>query len=86
MLDLDPLQHHGWFVLTEADLKFYCNAYFGAELFNHSKSLLNNKKPELTLNLRDSAEEIFETFVNMVIAIIRKLEDMFFKDAQEILS
>jgi len=75
MLDLDPLQHHGWFVLTEADLRYYCNAYFDVELFNYSKSLLNIKKSELNLHLRDSTKETYQALENMVNAIIREVED-----------
>ncbi|MCB9211464.1 MAG: hypothetical protein H6609_19030 [Ignavibacteriales bacterium] len=38
----DPLQHHGWFLLTEADLDNYPNDYFPLELFEYSKSIYSN--------------------------------------------
>src|SRR5690606_11219768 len=45
----DPLQHHGWFVLTEADLRSHCEAYFPAVLFRYAKSLLPGQGERLTL-------------------------------------
>lgn len=32
MIDFDPLQHHGWFVMTESDLKQYPYNYFPVEI------------------------------------------------------
>ena len=39
MHKMDPLQHHGWFVLTENDLEDYPQNYFPKELFKYAKSL-----------------------------------------------
>ena len=39
----DPLQHHGWFVISEDDLKNYPQHYFPFELFSHSKVIFPNK-------------------------------------------
>ena len=74
MLDFDPLQHHGWFVLAEVDLKFYCNAYFSIELFKYAKSLFDDKGLELEISLRKSDYETRETFEKMAEAIIRKIK------------
>jgi len=74
MLDFDPLQHHGWFVLTEKDLKFYCNAYFPVELFKYAKSLFDDKGLELEIILRESDSETREAFEKMADSIIRKIE------------
>jgi len=74
MLDFDPLQHHGWFVLTEADLRYYCNAYFPVELFKHAKSLFDDKGLELEISFRKSDYETRETFEKMAEAIIRKIK------------
>ena len=57
MFQMDPLQHHGWFVLKESDLKNYPETYFPSELFRHAKSLLKGDGQRLTLNLNQS--EIF---------------------------
>ncbi len=76
MLGFDPLQHHGWFVLTEADLRNYCNAYFPVELFKYAKSLFNDKGLKLTIILRDSREEINEAFKRIANDIINKINQI----------
>ena len=43
MYEMDPLQHHGWFILTEDEFFDYPDSYFPAELFRHSKSLSGRK-------------------------------------------
>lgn len=75
MLDFDPLQHHGWFVLSELDLRFYCNAYFPIELFKYAKSLFDDKGLELEISLREFDYETHETFEKMAEAIIGKIEN-----------
>lgn len=52
MYSLDPLQHHGWFVLAESDLSNYNNHYFPVELFTHAKSIFATglKKFEITID------------------------------------
>lgn len=75
MLDYDPLEHHGWFVLTELDLKFYCDAYFPIELFQYAKSLFDNKGLELEISLRESSFETRRAFEKMAEAVIRKIEN-----------
>lgn len=72
MLDFDPLQHHGWFVLTEADLTYYCNAYFPVELLYHSKSFFDDKGRELEISLRESDFEVYEAFEKISDDIINK--------------
>jgi len=42
MIQGDPLQHHGWFVLTEKDISNWPAYYFPPVVFNYSKSLLND--------------------------------------------
>jgi len=75
MLDFDPLEHHGWFALTEADLRYYCNSYFPAELYSHAKSLFDDKGLELTISLRESDYETYETFEKMADSISRKIKN-----------
>lgn len=75
MLDFDPLQHHGWFVLSESDLRYYCNAYFPVELFRYAKSLFDDKGLELEISLRESSSEARTAFEKMANAIIRKIEN-----------
>lgn len=75
MLDFDPLQHHGWFVFTEADLRYYCNSYFPVELYSHAKSLFNEKGLELSISSRKSNSETQKAFEKMSDAIIGKIEN-----------
>jgi len=74
MFEFDPLQHHGWFILTETDLKSYPEHYFPLDLFRHAKSLLNKKGLELEFSLRDCSIEVREVFDNMANNIIRKID------------
>lgn len=71
MLALDPLQHHGWFVLTEADLAWHCEAYFPAALFRHARWLLPGDG-EVRLRRRDSRAETRAAFVGLAEAVRRK--------------
>jgi len=73
MLDFDPLQHHGWFVLSESDLRFYCNAYFPVEIFEYAKSLFDDRGLELEIALRESSSETRTAFEKMANAIIGKI-------------
>ena len=50
MRDYDPLQHHGWFVLTESQLKDYPEHYFPPALFPHSRSIFTHTGLDLTLS------------------------------------
>ncbi len=56
MLQLDPLQHHGWFVMTESDLLNYSETYFPSELFRHAKSLLKNAGLELKIQANEQQD------------------------------
>jgi len=40
---IDPLQHHGHFVLTDIDLLYYPQSYFPLLLFDYSLSFFNNE-------------------------------------------
>lgn len=73
MLDFDPLQHHGWFVLSELDLRYYCSAYFPVELFKYAKSLFDDRGLELEIALRESSSETRTAFEKMANAIIGKI-------------
>ncbi|MEP7265406.1 MAG: hypothetical protein ABI772_12955, partial [Bacteroidota bacterium] len=70
MLELDPLQHHGWMLLAESDLHHYDNSFFPLELFNYASSLLD-KGQELTL-LNDSSRSDYKTPFNKLIFTLQK--------------
>lgn len=72
--EYDPLQHHGFFILTELDLNYYCQEYFPVVLFDFSKSLFEEKGLNLSFQTRPSFEEGFVAFREMIRAIKNKLE------------
>ncbi len=76
MYQLDPLQHHGWFVLSESDLIQYDNSYLPAELLPFSKSILLNgiKNIELLVNKENKTDTTFEDVCKSVIRKIAKFE------------
>lgn len=39
---VDPLQHHGYMIITEYDLNYYCQTFFPVEIFKYSKSFFKN--------------------------------------------
>jgi hypothetical protein len=61
---IDPLQHHGYFVLTEADLLFYPQNYFPILLFNYSTSVFGSD--DVKIKLRDNTKEREEIFLQTV--------------------
>ena len=73
MFEFDPLQHHGWFVLTEADLLFYCDAYFPFELFRYSRSLVPGSSSRIQVAPRDSRREFRMVFERALDGVERKL-------------
>lgn len=74
MLKQDPLQHHGWYVLTEMDLGHYPEHYFPHELFQYAKSLLSDQglKTTITLPVMSNNDE---PFINMAHDISRRLNN-----------
>ncbi|HIQ22960.1 MAG TPA: nucleotidyltransferase domain-containing protein [Planctomycetes bacterium] len=69
----DVLQHHGFFVLSEVEFDFYCNAYFPHVLFDHAKALLPHSEHTLRIRLRPSCGEEQESLARMLDAIEGKL-------------
>lgn len=74
MFDFDPLQHHGWFVLTEAQLKSYPDYYFPVELFKYAKSLFPDKGLELEISIKDSPQKYKESFDNLSAGITERID------------
>jgi predicted nucleotidyltransferase len=74
MLQHDPLQHHGWFVLVETDFSFYCDAYFPRELFRHAKSMLQNHGTKIQITTRDSSVESLDIFMSLCNSISLRID------------
>ncbi len=73
MFQMDPLQHHGWFVMAESDLSNYSETYFPSELFRYAKSLLKDKGLRLTLNVQLS-EDFSAPLISLCNSVERKLK------------
>lgn len=73
MLKMDPLQHHGWFVLCEKDLLDYPEYYFPHELFLHAACLFGNS--HLTIHLRAAGyhNEFMKGFNHLSDSILNKI-------------
>ena len=78
MLEMDPLQHHGWFVLCEQDLPDYPENYFPHELFAHAACLFGSTC--LTINLRKSGygDKFLSGFNHLAESILSKLGSKIF--------
>ncbi|MCG8605267.1 nucleotidyltransferase domain-containing protein [bacterium] len=70
MFDFDPLQHHGWFVLSEVDLTSYPYYYYPVELFQYTKSLFNDVGTELKLGVSKSCRAAHKAFDGLCRSIL----------------
>lgn len=71
----DPLQHHGFFVLTESDLQSYCGTYFPPVLFDFAKSIIPTRDGRLSLFVRPSHQEDIGAISRMLDSVERKLRN-----------
>ena len=60
MLQHDPLQHHGWFVMTENQLNCYPESYFPKVLFQSAKSLFETQGCSLSGNASNHDEKLLD--------------------------
>jgi hypothetical protein len=74
MLQMDPLQHHGWFVLMESDLDDYPETYFPSVLFQHAKSLFSDKGRELRLVIDNGKQDYHTPLKKLCLAIENKIK------------
>lgn len=73
MYDLDPLQHHGWFVLLESQLRDHPADFFPPEIFPYSRVLLPDN--ELTLQVEISKQVDFGSgFRRVSERLVREVE------------
>jgi len=72
----DPLQHHGWFIMTENDLRNYPQTYFPFELFQFSRSIYPNSGFEIEVKI--SGKTNYKTpFYEMSDSIMNKINNKF---------
>lgn len=55
--EIDLLQHHGYFVLTNFDLSYYNETFFPIMLFDYSTSIYQSKET-FEVKLRDNSQEV----------------------------
>lgn len=70
---IDPLQHHGWFVLTESDLKKYPQTYFPYEILYKTRVLIGSS--ELSLTLESPDRDYVDTFNSFSESLMNRLKD-----------
>jgi|WetSurMetagenome_2_1015567.scaffolds.fasta_scaffold112570_2 hypothetical protein len=70
---IDPLQHHGWFIINKSRLSNYPQNYFPFEIFEYSKSLMGDSI-EFEINLQEKTDYFtpFLKLKNHLLAIMDK--------------
>jgi hypothetical protein len=71
----DPLQHHGWFLMYESQLKCYPQNYLPFEVLNCSKLIYPNSKVNLSLKIDENVDYKVSYF-NLQKGIRRKLDNI----------
>jgi hypothetical protein len=78
MFEMDPLQHHGWFLLTETDLNNYPEYYLPHGLFQYSKCLFGEANITVRLKKSGYREECYKSFNQLSDGILTKLNSKIF--------
>jgi hypothetical protein len=73
MLRFDPIQHHGWMIVTENEFQNWPSEFFPPALFNFSRSLLDHDV-EIHLYCHESREKLKENFIRYAKRLISNLE------------
>lgn len=73
MFKFDPLQHHGWFVLKEADLENYPEHFLPIEVLIKSKAIYPVTGIELKVNPVFSKIKMYDNFLILANGLIHKL-------------
>ncbi len=73
LFQFDPLQHHGWFVLTKSMLLNYPNTYFPPSLFTYTRSLLGEQGASFDLIISDSSD-FEQPFLQLASHLIQQIE------------
>ncbi len=73
MRKMDPLQHHGWFIITEKELEDYPSDYFPPLLYKHVKCLTGKNNFSIKRNLTEvESKKHFLGFCKHLIQNIQK--------------
>ena len=74
MYEFDPLQHHGWFVLTESDLRCLCDAHFSPAILRHSALVYPSAPLVVDVSTRESTKESYSAFLHLARNLERRLK------------
>lgn len=75
MLRCDPLQHHGWFVLSEADLLLYPESYLPLDSLRFARALLPETGHVLRIRRNPRDEPAVERLTNTLSALIARMDE-----------
>ncbi len=74
--EFDPLQHHGWFELSEAQMDDFPQDYFPYELLEHSKTIYPAAGLELTMRIPVTTDYL-RVFNDLSSSVLKKTEPPF---------
>jgi hypothetical protein len=67
---VDPLQHHGYPIVLEQEMRLFSQHFFPLVLFNHSTTIWQQNCDDLIFYVRDSTFELRRMFLTFVISLI----------------
>lgn len=74
MVNFDPLQHHGWFVITESELLCYDESIFPLILFDNCKSLLTSNGRQLSVYPLSGSITLQQHLYALATNIIKRID------------
>jgi len=73
VFEYDPLQHHGWFILTSGMLKTYPMDYFPSKLFAHTRTLLTERGCNFDISFDRASVDFERPFTQLAKHLLRSL-------------
>lgn len=77
---IDPLQHHGHWIVNKEDLMNYDNSFMPLHILKESKVVLGNSLVSGKINIKLSDEGLIKNIIN-TCSSIRKLSNKFFENS-----
>ena len=76
MQNMDPLQHHGWFVITEKELDNFPINYFPPSLFEHAKCMIGENTFQIKYNNLSALNQLqsFNSYCSHLLNNIKRIE------------
>ena len=78
MTAMDPLQHHGWFILTENDLKDYPEHYLPHQLWEYAKTLFGDTKLTVHVNTKMDSSGYLKAYSKFSVHLMRNIKSLNF--------